>query len=226
MNVLRIPSDLAFLVRVDSLKPDYEVQENRARHHPQGFWAPPNVRNAYIRTNGPLFRWRGGRMALVGDPVLESCIQPQSQYSAATVFTQIPDTGHLLAVDFDAETRDVRDALGGWRVLSFNHVPSGPNNHNGTYSYLDLFGAEQHLAAPGSATWLPQLMPPIYNYQEVTTSGHPVPSRTQSSGLIGSLPLLLALAAFSAPPDSLAEAFASVQPGMWRPHTLPLGRSE
>ena len=149
--------------------------------------------------------------------------QPEFQYRAATVFTQKPDTDHLLAVDFDAETRDVAEEPRGWKVLTFHHFSVGGT---GTYSYLDVLGAEQHLAAPGPDTWMPQLLPEIYNFQGVTTSGRPLPPTTQSAGLIGSLPLLLALAAFSAPLDSLSAAFNSVQPGMWQPHQLPLGRSK
>lgn len=164
-------------------------------------------------------------MALVGnnDPARQMYSQPRFLYSAATVFTQKPDTDHLLAVDFDAETRDVNDAPQGWKVLTFDHIPNGPSY---TYSSLDLMGGEQHLAAPGSGQWLPQLVPAIYDYQEVDTDGRPDPSTTRSAGLIGSLPLLLALAAFSAPSESLNTAFASVRPGMWQPHHLHSGRSE
>ena len=165
-------------------------------------------------------------MALVGqnDPVLSLDPFPsQFQHSTVTVFTQRPDTDHLLAVNFDAETRNVCEEPGGWRVLTFDHYPNG---QNGTYSYVHLVGAEQHLAAPGSHDWMPQLMPAIYDYQTVNVNGVPVTPRTQSAGLIGSLPLLLALAAFSAPPNSLAAAFSRVQPGMWLPHNLHPGRSE
>ena len=163
-------------------------------------------------------------MALVdqNDPVSHLDLS-QFQHSAATVFTQRPDTDHLLAVNFDAETRNVHEEPGGWKVLTFHHRPDGPNN---TYSYVDVVGAEQHLAAPGSHNWMPQLIPSIYDYQEVNINGLPVRSRTQSAGLIGSLPLLLALAAFSAPPASLAVAFSCVQPGTWIPHSHPSGRRE
>ena len=165
-------------------------------------------------------------MALVGqnDPVLRlNPIPSQFQHSAATIFTQRPDTDHLLAVDFDAATKNVDEDPRGWKVLTFHHHANG---QNGTYSYVDVVGAEQHLAAPGSNDWMPQLMPGIYDYQEVNINGVPVTSGTQSAGLIGSLPLLLALAAFSAPPDSLATAFSCLRPGMWLPHNLHSGRSE
>ncbi len=165
-------------------------------------------------------------MTVVGqnDPVWQFDLrQPGFQYRAATVFTQKPDTDHLLAVDFDAETRDVAEEPRGWKVLTFDHVTSGGN---GTYSYVDVVGGEQHLAAHGPDTWLPQLMPEVYNFQAVNTDGRPLRPATQSAGLIGSLPLLIALAAFSAPPDSLAAAMNSVQPGMWQPHQLHSGRSE
>lgn len=154
------------------------------------------------------------------DPVRRLSLTP---HSVATVFTQCPDTPHLLAVNFDAQTRDVREQQGGWKVLSFRHIEKDPNN---TYSSLDLLGDQAHLAAHGSQNWVPQLLPNVYDYQEVDLLGRPISPKTRSAGLIGSLPLLIALAAFSAPQDVLADALRSIQPGEWHPHGHPSGRSE
>ncbi len=154
------------------------------------------------------------------DPVGNMSLIP---HSAATVFTQRPYTPHLLAVNFDAETRDVAGEPAGWMELSFNHTK---RDRNSTYSSLDLFGVEAKLASYGSPNWVEQLLPNIYDYQAVDNQGHPIPPGTQSAGLIGSLPLLIALAAFSAPQDLLVEALRSIQPGEWHPHGYPSGRSE
>ena len=123
------------------------------------------------------------------------------------MFTQRPDTDHLLAVGYDAQQKLVAGHRR-WRILSFDHVPKDAKS---TYSSVTLSGAEPRLAAPGSPDWLPQLLPVIYDYQNIDKTGNPVPSKTSSAGLIGSLPLLLALAAFSAPPESLGAALSCVQ---------------
>lgn len=138
-------------------------------------------------------------------------------YSAATVFTQNPDTPHLLTVPFDAQLTHPHLNPGGWRPLCFHHLRI--NNTSRTYSAVSATGDRQHIAAPGSPQWMPQLLPPVYDYQ----TGSP---RTQA-GLIGSIPLLIALAAFSAPPIVLAGVLVScVLPRQWRPHQYryPAGR--
>ena len=66
---------------------------------------------------------------------------------------------------------------------------------------------------------MPQLLPKVYDLK----TG---PPRIQA-GLVGSLPILLSLAAFSAPPPYLLGVFRnSLIPGAWRPHQYqyPAGR--
>ena len=146
---------------------------------------------------------------------------PLVRYSEATVFSQKDDTDHLLGVDINALERDVASWNPGWRVLSFDHVA----HSNGTYSYINLLGGQKHLAAKGSSTWMGQLLPVEYNYQRTTPEGEPFPSSTTSAGLIGSLPILVALAAFSAPQNSLVPILASSMTRMaWKRHNLPTGR--
>ena len=140
-----------------------------------------------------------------------------SLYSAATVFTQNPDTPHVLVVPFDAQTRHAYQNPGGWKPLAFHHVRV--NNTQHTYSYVSATGDRQHIAAPGSLHWMDQLLPRVYDYQTGS-------SRTQA-GLIGSIPLLIALAAFSAPPAALSPVLTTcVRPRAWRPHQFhfPDGR--
>ena len=143
------------------------------------------------------------------DPVGRSLHQP---HSAATVFTQNPDTPHLLVVPFDAQRTNVVEYPGGWRPPVFHHIRIG--NTQRTYSAISANGDRQHIAAPGLPHWMPQLLPPLYNFQ----SG----SFRIQAGLIGSLPLLIALAAFSAPPSVLVGTLTNcLQPTVWRPHQFP-----
>ena len=146
------------------------------------------------------------------------------QYSEATIFSQKDDTDHLLAVDINALSRDVATYDVGWRVLSFDHYPR--TNPDSTYSYINLLGEERQLAAQGSCNLVPQLMPREYNYQRTSPNGHPISSTTTSAGLIGSLPLLVGLGAFSAPRDSITPALTGsiTALGAWTHHDWPTGR--
>ncbi len=138
-------------------------------------------------------------------------------FGAATIFTQNPDTPHLLVVPFDAQETHAYQNNGGWKPLYFHHVRI--NNTQRTYSAVSAVGDRQHIAAPGLPHWMPQLLPKVYDFQ----TGSP---KTQA-GLIGSIPLLIALAAFSAPPHTLAAVLTNcLRPGTWRPHQYqyPAGR--
>lgn len=207
--------NLSFYVRIDPLEPDYKDQP--ARQGRNLFWVPSIVRSEFTRRDGTLFRWMGGIMTVVGtnDPVRCSL---NRTHSAATVFTQHPDTPHLLVVPFDAQMRHPHQNSGGWQPLSFQHLRM--NDTQRIYSAVSATGDRQHIAAPGSPHWMPQLLPRIYDDRK---AGSP---RIQA-GLIGSLPLLLALAAFSAPPGVLAVVLINCVRSMtWRPHQYqyPAGR--
>ena len=206
--------NISFYARFDPLEPNY--QEQPVRHGSHSFWIPPNSRDEYTRRSGILFRWMGGVMNVVGynDPVTWPL---HRIHSAATVFTQYPDTPLLLVVPFDAQMTHPHQNSGGWKPLYFQHVQIG--NTQRFYSAVSATGDRQHIAAPGSRHWMPQLLPRIYDHQ----SGSP----KIQAGLVGSLPLLLALAAFSAPPNVLAGVLTTcVSPGSWRPHDFayPAGR--
>ena len=203
-------NNISFYVRIDTLNLNYQAQPIRYGAH--NYWAPPNVRTGYTRSNSMLFCWTGGIMTRVAHNL------PGGQtYSSATIFTQNPDTPHLLAVPFDAERTHAYLNPGGWRPLVFHHIKS--DNTQRTYSAVSTVGDRQHIAARGSSHWMPQLLPSVYDYQ----TGSP---RIQA-GLIGSVPLLIALAAFSAPPAALETVLTScLRPGLWRPHQweYPAGR--
>lgn len=221
-NPLQAPNTsqaVTFFVKIQGLQPNYDKQANRAQHNPQGFWAPPNIKEAYSRQTISYFKWTGG--VLLSLPPA-SAPNVGTLYREATIFSQQGDTDHLLAVNFDAQLRNVRDTLGGWRVLSFNHVP---RTNRSTYSKVNLFGEEQQLAAKGCEHWMPQLLPAHYDYQRTDAQDNPIPAETEQAGLIGDLAILISLAAFSAPRDRLTAVLtSSIGPGVWRRHDLPTGR--
>ena len=168
-----------------------------------------------------MWRWQGGRVTSIPatDPVLRVGLQ---RYDAATLFSQYPDTPHLLVVPFDVRTRNVRDYGRGWHQITFDHEETTSSSDvRAYYSSVSAIGGNQHIAAPGQTSWMPQLLHSWYNY---TASPNSRPR--QHAGFIGNLPILLALAVFSAPAENLVEAMNSIQPGTWRPHshTYPSGR--
>ena len=202
---------LSFFFRVDTLAPD-----DHAPSGDHGLWAPPDVRIGYTRTNSDLFHWSGGYVTYAGraNPIDDEL---RLFHSAMTVFTQNADNPRLLCVPFDARGTYTVQRSADWRPLAFRHTRV--DNSKRTYSVLSINGDHQHIAAPGSPRWTPQLLPPVYNCRK----GSP---RLQA-GLIGSLPLLLALAAFSAPPDALIGVLTNcLRPRSWRPHhyIYPAGR--
>ena len=222
--VQEIPQDLSFIVRIQPLRPDLNVQSIQTMQH--GWWMPPTRRNAYIRDEPvPLFRWSAGNMHVINHNSPQNLYNNQNLHSAATVFTQMPDTPHLLAVNYDAQSVDVDTQQVGWRQLSFDfkHVPNTPM----TRSYVTTFGEYGQIASPGSPHWMPQLLPKIYNFHSHDVNGHPIPSTRMQGGLVGSLPLLIALAVFSAPRDALIPVLvARLHPSAWEPHEFqdPQGR--
>ncbi len=136
---------------------------------------------------------------------------PLYPFRTATVFSQEPQTPQLLAVEYDATAEDVLDNVKGeWQPLSFRQ--------KGDYSYVDGHGDMSALPFPGSLTWMPQLLPVCYNCRDTNLA---------AAGLIGKLPLLISLVAFSCPPTTLYLDYVltnHVFPGMWYPHDGLTGR--
>lgn len=207
-------SALSFYVQIDPLTPNYQAQPLRNEVHQ--FWVPPNIRTGYTQGTSILLHWMGGTMnrIAVNDAVCGSLHQI---YSSATVFTQNPDTPHLLVVPFDAPRIHIYQNPRRWRPLAFHHVRI--DNTQRTYSAVSTVGDRHHIAAPGSPHWMPQLIPSVYDYQDR--------SPKIQAGLIGNIPLLIALAAFSAPQNALVAVLTNcLRPHCWRPHQFryPSGR--
>jgi len=212
------PPSLSFIVKIQDIRPNYTVQPNRSTESTDGFFLPPDRKEAFDKGNATYFRWQHGRMSTFSD------VSDLTPYSAATIFSQKDDTDRLLAVHFDALTRDVASYHSGWRDLSFDHLPK--QDTSATYSFINLIGGEKRLAAGGSSAWIGQLLPSEYDYHRTTPDGYLMHSLTASAGLIGSLPILIGLAAFSAPKESLTAVLtSSIKPKAWRRHNLPTGRT-
>lgn len=154
-------------------------------------------------------------------PVGNDIIPKDLFFGEVTVFTQMPDTPHLLVVSFDATTVNVNDQHV-WLPLSFQHVLVG--NSDTRYSSVQVAGSQRHLIAPGARQWVPQLLPTIYDYPRTDHEGRSLSTSVTSAGLIGSLPLLLALAAFSGPENQLDTILTHcLRRGVWASHTYPRG---
>ena len=202
------------------MRPNFQVQEQHTNLH--GFWDPPNIRTAYIRSPPALYRWAGGRvLPVAGSDQVQ--LHASDVFRAATMFTQRPGTGHLLAVNFDAERKTVRES-GGWRPLSFDHKRIDATNR--VVSLISPAADEAQLPAPCS-NGLTQLLPSCYHWQaQPDQHGHSVPCPDTSAGLAGKLPILIAIAAFSAPEAQVRQALMTcIQPRGWQRHQYANGRS-
>lgn len=221
-NTSKYPSNLSFLVRVETINPNYNVQKIRCDED-LGFWVPPDRRDAYhSQIGGTLFRSKGGKIKLVkeDDPIHHAILET---YQTASLFMH-HDTGHLLAVDFDARDEDVNRFGRGWKTLFFSGKIS--QDAKGLYSYVQTYGSNRRINAPAAKHWVPQLLPSVYNFHsDFDSDSNSSMMPEECLGLIGDLPILLALAAFSARPEYLASVLeGSVQPGKWINHDFPSGR--
>ena len=216
-NVARIttPAHLSFCVRIEPLSPDYDGE---AIHFSEGgYWLPPHTPKGIKidKDDVTLLLWERGRNIVVpaNDPIWGVDLD-RNVYRAATIFTQYPELPTLLSVPFDARTRSVPLYGRGWQGIKFNHIQVGIRN--AYYSYISTRGVEQRLAAPAPQYWIPELLPDWYDC-------HPWHVTRAQAGLIGELPLLFALAAFSAPPHGPEVLLSSMQPGKWISHGLATG---
>ncbi|PGH12950.1 hypothetical protein AJ79_03923 [Helicocarpus griseus UAMH5409] len=217
---------LRFCFKVDFVRPNYAVErESRDAH---GNWIPPTEPRAISRVASTGWRrWEAN----------------------SNSFSPMPDTGednvhecslffdsernHFLGVHFDCTKKSVqneiriRDERHGWRRLMFNHLE--PSDNSGRPKSILEFDREHNvLAARGSPTWMPELIPDTYNYNGLQERplGY--------TDLAGRLDLLIGFAAFSGPcptSDTEAEvqralrAIRAFRPPNWVPHHLPSGRT-
>ena len=207
-----IPAHLSIYVRIEPVGMGYGY------HSMEPMWfLPPNTPNDIMNERDPitLLRWEGGRNIIVpvNDPIQRADLD-EYMYREATIFTKYPHKPHLWAVPFDARTRSVQLFKRGWQRITFNNIRNGDSSSNTYYSYISSRGAGPELTTPEMPHWIPQVWP------------YPNTSHATSiqSGLIGELPLLFAIAAFSAPPSSPEVLVTSMHPGKWTSHGLSIKR--
>ena len=190
-----------------------------------GFFRPPSRHNAYKRHDPGLFRWCDGALTGItsNDPGWRHDLACHSQ---ATIFSQKERTDHLLAVDLDATTVDLPYGNHRWGTLAFEHIPVSNHTAKPTYSKITVAGLEDEIAAPGSSDIVNQILPTCYDYtKQLDQQQQEIQPDKVSAGLIGNLPILISLAAFSAPPNRLGQVLERhVRLHQWIPHNLPPGR--
>lgn len=213
-----IPKHPIFLAMIEPLAPDFNIQP--VRHDSNGCWVPPNTFKAYMQgdTATMFFRWTAGLVNFIpaDDRLRRAKHIDLVEYRTASVFTQYPGTSRVLALPFDARAKNASHYSLKWHPIRFDHIEV--RKRESYFSSISTLGAEPVIAAPGSPSWIPQLLPSVYDCYDVQ-------SQRKHAGLVGDLPLLLALAAFSAPPTKLKVLKYSLQPNKWAPHQYPNGRT-
>jgi hypothetical protein len=200
-----------------------------------GYWLPPNNREAFVIKYGPLYYWEDGVVtrylpAGTTPTYIKNTMQDIEEYSTASAFIQ-QQTGRMLAVPLNVAVSDLRLSTHGWMSVGFHHLlpDNSPAGSAGSASYggihnlscLDYTADQDRLAAPGSRTWVDELLPAVYDYQ-TPAPGMPLPV---SGGLCGKLSLILALLAFSCQ-EEMTDRVLSYSFGkkVYRPHNCPTGR--
>ena len=192
----------SFVFRIDHVEPNFQAQGRQS--YDDGGWKPPTWAVG-LRTveHGRLYRWQSGVASPISqtDAAYTAIVQNPVgyQYSTATVFTQAPSSQEFLAVNFDARWKNI-DPDHRWEKLMFRHVPSPAGQE---YYYSDLgIGSLRNshfLATLSNADWQHDLFPAAMHCD----GNHAFANGRRNAGLIGELPYLLAVIAFSGPRQNL-----------------------
>ncbi|KAK2811518.1 hypothetical protein FQN50_002141 [Emmonsiellopsis sp. PD_5] len=217
---------LKFFFKVDFIKPNNDVQEE-IRDATQT-WSPPTIPEAIISigTTG-WCKWDTERISSC--PPNNGQTAPGVRFQECSLFYD-SETTYFRGVPFNCRAESVEqivntnDARYGWRRVMFNHIEAD-NKYRVPISVMKFDAEHNVLAAPGSDKWKPQLVPESYNYNQGNVS-------TTKTALAGSLALIIAFAALSAPaPENPAgvihalTAINSFKPPEWRRHDFPNRRT-
>jgi len=192
---------------------------------------PPAEGGVFKGSEDPalFLRWAAGRYSSVSismDNEICGIGLEEYYYSTASFFTRNPVSSNLLVMPMNVRRR-IRPASGSiWRDMTFDHIKI--KNSRALYSYVSSMGDEQRIAAPAPPHWENQLISPVSNHKD-HRAGDAQQKRQAGlqAGLIGELPLLFALAAFSAPAEMITQVLTTcIQPGAWRehPYKFPVDR--
>jgi hypothetical protein len=177
-----------------SIKPDYAVQQRRVSDPPVALWLPPTKREAFTAIADTNWHyWYEGTVHNVPIPNREH-IKP---YRTSSIFWS-HERQAFLQIPCDCTEIDEEEAMGGhnqdvpvtWSRISFHNEIRG----NRCLSLIGYGHEMNSLGARGSPSWMPELLPDVYQYQGA--------QQKETCQLAGDLSVLLGLAAFSITPQS------------------------
>lgn len=186
------PRRPSFVCRFDVLEAVQPRKDIHGRH------VPPERRQDQRCTKGSLFRWNGTSWEgplTIDDRLLQG-------HRTGTVWIQ-RQARNFFAFAADVTQIDIAEGDTTWSLLGFH------NRNN--MSCIDYTAEQIELQFLGNPNWMPQLLPAPY---------HPKPSRPRG-GLIGKLPLVLGLFAYSGPLGDPASFLPQVSNGGWIPQQGP-----
>jgi hypothetical protein len=205
---------LSFFYSLKLIKPK-EAVEHRRTEPPDCLWLPSVRKDAFTASeDGDWRQWSPGSVQAV----------PPNERSTIRLFSTVsliwcPDRQAFLQVPFDCTKRNAAEVYNGipvdWEGLSFHHQPDSEGR---CISRLGYKYERNQLAACGSETWLPQLLPERYQCPER-------PEYSGSCHLAGELSILVGLAGLSTTPDwmhwAIRNCFHSGSLPTWKPHNKP-----
>ena len=205
-----------FCFSIKPIKPDYGIQPPHVTLGSNPVWEPPTVHGAFTATAvAPWYYWYNGTVSEV-PPQNRAHIQVHRTTSMFWCY----DRQAFVHVPYDCTAVDVKDAMGGlqgnvplpWNKITFHNKII----NNRCVSLLGYGYERDELGAPGSPSWMPELLPQRYQYQGTSATL----GRCQ---LAGDLSIILGLAAFSMSPQatakSIGESLRRTASGTeWTPH--------
>lgn len=201
---------LQFLFKIDTIAPNYEEQkENRVADNN---WTPPTIPRA-IRTRNttPWLRWTASGISNAGPNI------GNIDHDICSLFYN-SESSQFLAVPFDCRIESVDDTREdglGWRRLMFRHGTILFDGIPRPLSTIRLHEESHVLASRTTPYWMPQLLPTNFKRNDYPLCN----GMERDTCLAGNLSLMMALAAFSAPPNRMVETIqASFRPPYWYPH--------
>ena len=205
---------LSFFYSLKLIKPK-EAVEHRRTEPPDCLWLPSVRKDAFTASeDGDWRQWSPGSVQAV----------PPNERSTIRLFSTVsliwcPDRQAFLQVPFDCTKRNAAEVYNGilvdWEGLSFHHQP---DTEGRCISRLGYKYERNELAACGSETWMPQLLPERYQCPER-------PEYSGSCHLAGELSILVGLAGLSTTSDwmhwAIRNCFHSGSLPTWKPHNKP-----
>lgn len=196
-----LPQPLSFYFSIKSIEPDFGVQARRQTKPPDCLWIPPTDKHAFtiLGTTGWIC-WRDGVLQVA--PIDTSHLR----HHCTTSMFWCADRQAFLHVPYDCTNVNVGKAPGGeragipldWEKLSFHHQDFG---QSACISRVGYKFEKTELGANGRPAWMPELLPPVYQFHNTT--------KYQQCHLAGDLSVIIALAAFSTAPNTMLTTIQS-----------------